>query len=59
MENSTQKSLGVLIGGVHTYFPKEIIRGISKEAEKESVNIFYFLGMQTKVFLKTGAGRAK
>ena len=36
MENSMQTSLGVLIGGVHTYFPKEIIRGISKEAEKEN-----------------------
>ena len=34
MENSMRTSLGVLIGGVHTYFPKEIIRGISKEAEK-------------------------
>ena len=56
MENSTQTSLGVLIGGVHTYFPKEIIRGISKEAEKENVNIFYFLGMQTKVFLKQALG---
>lgn len=56
MENSAQTSLGVLIGGVHTYFPKEIIRGISMEAEKEHMNIFYFLGMQTKVFLKQVLG---
>ena len=56
MENRVHTSLGVLIGGVHTYFPKEIIRGISKEAEKEHINIFFFLGMQTKVFLKQVLG---
>ena len=56
MENSVHTSLGVLIGGVHTYFPKEIIQGISKEAEKEKINIFFFLGMQTKVFLKQVLG---
>lgn len=52
MENSEQTFLGVLIGGVHTYFPKEIIRGISKEADRENVNVYYFLGMQTSAFLK-------
>lgn len=56
MENSGHTSLGVLIGGVHTYFPKEIIRGISREADKENVNVFYFLGMQTKLFLKQVLG---
>ena len=56
MENRVHTSLGVLIGGVHTYFPKEIIRGISKEAKKEHINIFFFLGMQTKVFLKQVLG---
>lgn len=56
MENSVHISLGVLIGGVHTYFPKEIIRGISREADKENVNVFYFLGMQTKLFLKQVLG---
>lgn len=52
MEMGEQTSLGVLIGGVHTYFPKEIIRGISSEARKENINIYYFLGMQTKSFFK-------
>ena len=56
MQNNVRTSLGVLIGGVHTYFPKEIIRGISQEAEKENVNIYFFLGMQAKVFLKQVLG---
>lgn len=56
MDNKVRTSLGVLIGGVHTYFPKEIIRGISKEAEEQNINIYFFLGMQAKVFLKQVLG---
>ncbi len=56
MTDSAHTSLGVLIGGVHTYFPKELIRGISKEADRKQINVFYFLGMQTKVFLKQALG---
>ena len=56
MNDGVRKSLGVLIGGVHTYFPKEIIRGIAKESEKQDMNIYFFLGMQAKVFLKQVLG---
>ena len=31
MEEKKRYNLGVLIGGVHTYFPKEHIKGISEE----------------------------
>ena len=38
MKNKEKYTLGVLIGGVHTYFPKEHIKGIS-EAAKENRNM--------------------
>lgn len=56
MENGDRTSLGVLIGGVHTYFPKELMNGISREAKRNQINVFYFLGMHTKGFLKQVLG---
>ena len=38
MEEKKRYNLGVLIGGVHTYFPKEHIKGISEAASELDVN---------------------
>lgn len=52
MEEKKRYNLGVLIGGVHTYFPKEHIKGISEAASELDVNVCFFLGTRTKDFLK-------
>jgi len=38
--------IGVMIGNVHTQHPMELIRGISKAAASENVNITFFVGAQ-------------
>ena len=48
MEEKKRYNLGVLIGGVHTYFPKEHIKGISEAAAELDVNVCFFLGTRTK-----------
>ena len=44
MEEKKRYNLGVLIGGVHTYFPKEHIKGISEAAAELDVNVCFFPG---------------
>ena len=39
MEEKKRYNLGVLIGGVHTYFPKEHIKGISEAAAELDVKM--------------------
>ena len=50
MKKSDRYNIGILIGGVHTYFPKEHIRGITEAARELNVNVCFFLGTQTKDF---------
>ena len=38
-KNKEKYTLGVLVGGVHTYFPKEHIKGISEAAKEMDVKI--------------------
>lgn len=45
-----RKSISVLIGGVHTFLPQELIRGIESECRKQDVNVLFFLGAQTEGF---------
>lgn len=56
MKNKEKYTLGVLIGGVHTYFPKEHIKGISEAAKEMDVNVCFFLGTQTKDFFEDVLG---
>ena len=56
MEEKKRYNLGILIGGVHTYFPKEHIKGISEAAEELNVNVCFFLGTQTKDFFEDVLG---
>ena len=39
MEDKKRYNLGILIGGVHTCFPKEHIKGIAEAAKELDVNI--------------------
>ena len=52
MKKSDRHNIGILIGGVHTYFPKEHIRGITEAARELNVNVCFFLGTQTKDFFE-------
>lgn len=52
MGDKKRYSIGVLIGGVHTYFPKEIIRGILQASSELDVSVYFFLGTQTKGFFQ-------
>ena len=56
MEEKKRYNLGVLIGGVHTYFPKEHIKGISEAAAELDVNVCFFLGTRTKDFFEDVLG---
>ncbi len=52
MEEKKRYNLGVLIGGVHTYFPKEHIKGISEAAAELDVNVCFFWEPGRRTFLK-------
>ena len=56
MEEKKRYNLGILIGGVHTYFPKEHIKGISEAAKELDVNVCFFLGTRTKDFFEDVLG---
>lgn len=50
MSQKKRYTLGVLIGGVHTSFPKKHISGIIAAAKELNVNTCFFLGTRTKDF---------
>lgn len=52
MNGRKRYTIGVLIGGVHTYFPKEIMKGIGIAAAELDVNVCFFLGAQTEGFFQ-------
>lgn len=59
MMNKKRFSIGILIGGVHTYFPKEIIRGIIMAAKELDVDVTFFLGTQSEGFFHNLLGETK
>ena len=56
MEDKKRYNFGVLIGGVHTCFPKEHIKGIAEAAKELDVNICFFLGTHAKEFFEDVLG---
>ena len=56
MKEHRRYNIGILIGGVHTYFPKEHILGIAEAAEELDANVCFFLGTQTKDFFEDMLG---
>ena len=56
MDNKKRLSVGVMIGGVHSYFPQQMIRGIITKAQQEDINGFYFLRIHTKPFFQSVLG---
>lgn len=52
MKKSDRYNIGILIGGVHTYFPKEHIRGITEAARELNVNVCFFSEHRPKISLK-------
>ena len=58
MENRVHTSLGVLIGGVHTYFPKEII-GEFQRGRKRTYKYLLLPGDADKGFFEAGTRRTQ
>lgn len=56
MDNKKRQSVSVMIGGVHSYFPREMIRGIIARAQQEDINSYFFLRIHTKPFFKSVLG---
>ena len=56
MNKHKRYNVGILIGGVHTYFPKEHISGIATAAKELDINVCFFLGTQTKDFFEDMLG---
>lgn len=56
MEGKKKRSIGVMIGGVHSYFPREMIRGIAEKAREEDLSSYFFLRIHTKPFFQSVLG---
>ena len=56
MNKHKRYNVGILIGGVHTYFPKEHISGIATAAKELDINVCFFLGTQTQNFFEDMLG---
>ncbi len=56
MDNKKRFSVGIMIGGVHSFFPREMIRGMISRAKEEDINAFFFLRMHTKPFFQSILG---
>lgn len=56
MDRKKRLSVSVMIGGVHSFFPREMIKGIEKRAREEDMNTFFFLRIHTKPFFRSVLG---
>ncbi|MGM9604204.1 MAG: hypothetical protein ACI3XG_03995, partial [Faecousia sp.] len=56
MDSKKRQSVSVMIGGVHSPFPQEMIRGIISKAQEEDINSFFFLRIHTKPFFRSVLG---
>ena len=56
MDSKKRQSISVKIGGVHSYFPQEMIRGIITRAQQEDINSYFFLRIHTKPFFQSVLG---
>ena len=56
MDNQKRHSVGVMIGGVHSYFTREMIRGMVSQAREEELSAFFFLRIHTKPFFQSILG---
>lgn len=56
MDRKKRLSVSVMIGGVHSFFPREMIKGIEKRAKDEDMNAFFFLRIHTKPFFRSVLG---
>lgn len=56
MDSKKRPSISVMIGGVHSYFTQEMIRGIVTRAQQEDINAFYFLRIHSSPFFRSVLG---
>lgn len=56
MDKKPRRSVGIMIGGVHSYFPREMIRGMIARAKEEDISTFFFLRIHTRPFFQSILG---
>ncbi len=56
MDIQKRHSVGIMIGGVHSYFTREMIRGMVAQAKEEELSAFFFLRIHTKPFFQSILG---
>lgn len=56
MDKKKRQSVSVMIGGVHSYFTRQMIKGIEKAAREEDMNTYFFLRIHTKPFFRSVLG---
>lgn len=56
MDKKNRHSIGIMVGGVHSYFPREMIRGMIARAKEEDISTFFFLRIHTKPFFQSILG---
>lgn len=56
MDIKDRHSVGIMIGGVHSYFPREMIRGMIARAKEEDISTYFFLRIHTKPFFQSILG---
>lgn len=52
MQEKKRHSVSVMIGGGHSYFTRQMIRGIAEKAQEEKVNSYFFLRIHSKPFFR-------
>lgn len=56
MDFKKRRSVGIMIGGVHSYFPREMIRGMIARAREEDISTYFFLRIHTRPFFQSILG---
>ena len=56
MDFKKRRSVGIMIGCVHSYFPREMIRGMIARAREEDISTYFFLRIHTRPFFQSILG---
>lgn len=56
MDSKKRHAVGIMVGGVHSFFPREMIRGMADRAREEDMSTFFFLRMHSTPFFQSVLG---
>jgi diguanylate cyclase (GGDEF)-like protein len=57
MSEKKRYNIAVLMGGIHTYLPQQLLIGIHDAAKEMNVNVSYFLAINTKMIFQNMIGK--